>query len=39
MIKINKNVIINILKNVKDIESKNNIVSSGTLKNILIEDN
>ena len=39
MIKINKNIIINILKNVRDIETKENIVSTGTLKNIIIEDN
>ena len=39
MIKVNKNIIINILKNVKDIETEDNIVSTGTLKNIIIEDN
>ena len=37
MIKINKNIIINILKNVRDIETKENIVSTGTLKNIIID--
>ena len=39
MIKVNKDIIINILKNIKDIETEDNIVSTGTLKNIIIEDN
>lgn len=39
MTKINENTIKNILKNVKDINSQDNIIDSGILKNIIIDNN
>ena len=38
MKKLNEEIIINILKNVKDINSNNNIVETGTLSNIIITE-
>ena len=39
MTNINKNIIKNILKDIKDINTNKDIVTNGTLKDIIIENN
>ena len=39
MTNINKNIIKNILKDIKDINTNNDIVTNGTLKDIIIDNN